>query len=69
MIDFSSLGKERQEAVALAVIIICPGCDSRVMAMGPALQEVSCPNCNRIYSRNTRKVMRECYERNTAHKG
>jgi hypothetical protein len=67
MVDFGKLDT-RQEVCALALIIMCP-CGARIMAMGPALQEVMCPKCERPYSKNTRNVMRECYERNTSHKG
>lgn len=67
MVDFTQLDN-RQEVCSLAVIIICP-CNARIMAMGPALQELSCPKCGRTYSRNTRTVMREAYERNMAHRG
>lgn len=67
VVDFTQLDN-RQEVCSLAVIIVCP-CSARIMAMGPALQELCCPKCGRTYSKNTRKIIKEAYERNTAHKG
>ena len=56
---------ERQELVAIALLIICPSCGARVLEMGDRLRDdVGCAHCKRLYSAATRRLMRQTYEKN-----
>lgn len=68
ILDFGGLNN-KQELISLAVVIICPLCNTRIMAIGNALNDTHCPNCKRVYSPKTRRIMRECFNRNKEHKG